>query len=145
MIKKNRHRAGRKKREMILRAQQRAALASEGSVRSTRPTIRVSPLTRETTEPENRGPPIPLVDLTEGNNITVVDLSDEDTLPLHGHRENSNDIEIINTYSLASSSHKDTVDLEPLVPDIEYNQNISHIFFTIDQYARSVFDNPPSE
>jgi len=40
MIKKNRHRAGRKKRERILRAQQRAALELEVS-NLNRPTVLV--------------------------------------------------------------------------------------------------------
>jgi len=71
MIKKNRHRAGRKKRERILRAQQRAALELEASNISlnnlNRPTVLVLLQEKEPLEPKNLTPEpeVPIIDLTE--------------------------------------------------------------------------------
>jgi len=63
MVKKNRHRAGRKKRERILRAQQRA-LELEAS---NRPTVLVLFQQKEPLEPENLTPEpaVPIIDLTD--------------------------------------------------------------------------------
>jgi len=61
MVKKNRHHAGQKKRERILRAQQRATLKSGASINLIRPTVRVSPQPRELPEIENLDPAILLI------------------------------------------------------------------------------------
>jgi len=150
MIKKNRHRAGRKKRERILRAQQRATLETQESRNITRPIIRVAPRTRELTEPETRGPAVPLIDLTDENTIPLIDLFQDDT----HHRDSDlidiggdSDIEILNSeLSTSPDVHNENPPaLEPLDPDTEYRQNISRIFINLDRYARSVFDNLPLE
>jgi len=60
MVKKNRHRAGRKKQERILRAQQCTPFDSGASINLTRHTVRALPQQRELSEFE-----IPLIDLTE--------------------------------------------------------------------------------
>jgi len=146
MVKKNRHRAGRRKKERILRAQQRAALELIQSALPTPPVGRVAPIIRETPEPVPRGPAVPLVDLTE-ESIPVLDITEENTIPLNNSAADDEDeIEILNVLPLTSLNSLNTPpveqsppELEPLDPETEYRQNITRIFFDIDQYARSVF------
>jgi len=134
MVKKNRHRAGRRKKERILRAQQRAALELAHAAIPTRPIGRIVPIAREVPEPEPRGSAVPLIDLTEENTVPF----DND------HSEN--EIEILDVLPSTSSNSLNTpsaellpLELEPLDPETEFRQNITRIFFDIDQYARSIF------
>jgi len=94
---------------------------------------------RETPEPESHGPAVPLIDITE-----------EDTVPFNNNVVDSeNEVEILRVLPLTTTNPPDTtsaellppVELEPLDPEIEFRQNVTRIFFDIDRYARSIFDN----
>jgi len=102
MVKKNRHRAERKKRERILRAQQRISFDSGASINLTRQTARVLSQQREIPEFE-----IPLVNLIEEdaplslnndiesveNNNDIEILYDKPPMSFHFHNENSLNLE----------------------------------------------------
>jgi len=150
---RKKHRAGRRKKDRILRAQQRAALELLDSALPTRPVGRVTPIVQELPEPELRAPAVPLVDLTE-DPTPILDLTEEETIPFNDNTTDSeSEIEILNELPPAFSHLPDTpparspsTELEPLDPETEYGQNISRIFFDIDQYARSVFsDSLPAQ
>jgi len=61
MVKKNKHRAGKKKREKILQAQLRALSEGKPAKSIIKPIVRVAP---QAQEPPRRDPVAPLVDLT---------------------------------------------------------------------------------
>jgi len=105
MIKKNRHRAGQKKRERILRDQQRALFTSRDTITPVlKPTVRVTPQPREPAEPVNHGPAIPLVDLTEDDTIHLIELPREDTLG-----SNDSGIEVLDDIRNASPSNNENI------------------------------------
>jgi len=152
MIKKNRHRAGRKKRERILRAQQRALLAADLLPEPTRPIHRVEPIRQEPTVPGPTTPIIPLVDLTEEDTILLDDLPTDNVANRYDFYEpieTYSDVEILDQDPPLSPDSRDVNEsintLEPLDPNFEFRQNISYLFMHIDEYARSVLDNRRSE
>jgi len=93
----------------------------------------------------NHSVTILFVDLTGENIIPLVDLSaEENTNPvIYDNIGNDSDVEILSNESPASlNPHSENLlRLEPLDPDLKYRQNITHIFFNLDEYARSVFSN----
>jgi len=130
MIKKNRHRAGKRKRERILFAQRRAFEAAGPSAEVIRPVARVAPLIREP-PPATNNPAVPLVDLTEEEAIPLINLDGED---VERHDE---DLEILEVLPRVDENIQN---LEPLDPEAEYHPNITRIFFTLDQYERSALN-----
>jgi len=139
MVKKNRHRAGRKKRERILRARQREAAELVASVGPARQIVRVQPQPREPPAPEARPEQRVLLE----QEPFLVDLTEEDTVsPLNNENDpyldSENDIEIIDEIPLAPANN---IFLEPLNPDVEYHQNLTRIFINLEEYARGVFCN----
>jgi len=124
MIKKNRHRAGRKKREKILRAQLRALSEGKHTVIS-RPIVRVNPQIREPTV-QQQNPPVPLIDLTN-------DFVNE--VPLLNNTYSSDDeVEFIEETPAVNN------ELEPLDPGIEFRHNVTQLFINLEEYARTVFE-----
>jgi len=151
MIKKNRHRAGRRKRERILRAQQRALLAAVNLPEPTRPILRVEPIRQEPTVPGPTNPAIPLVDLTEEDTIPLDEFLSDNVATRYDDFyepiETYSDVEILEQDPPVSPDSRDENEntLEPLDPNFEFRQNISYLFMHIDEYARSVLDNRRSE
>jgi len=101
----------------------------------------VTPQSREPTEPVNHGPVISYGRHTEDDTINLIELPRENI-----HRFDDSDIEILNEIHNASSDRNEDIQpLEPLDPDVEYRQTITHLFVNLDQYARSIFDGLHSE
>jgi len=93
--------------------------------------------------------------------ISVIDLSDEDTVPyneyfdpydpveepnlepspLHNNQEIINRVppEIINLEPILPDNQSEEIKLEPLDPDAEYQRNIHRMFITLDEYARNIY------
>jgi len=119
----------------------------------------VRPQIKETSAPNSRPertiPPTP--------EISLVDLTEEDTVPYsnndtNNHSTEDDEIQIIREIPLAPVndaigddpslesliSYTPPLELEPLDPETEYRQEINNIFFNLDQYARAVFGVPLS-
>jgi len=95
----------------------------------------VTPLARET-EPAIHNPAVPLIDLTGEETVPLIDLVDGDI------ERPDDDVEIL---EVLSHTNENTQQLEPLDPDTEYRQMITHLFVDLDQFARSIFDDRHSE
>ncbi|XP_036139968.1 uncharacterized protein LOC118648867 [Monomorium pharaonis] len=108
-IKKNRHRAGKKKRAKILKAQQKALERAFEEIEN----FVGYPL-------EHTPLPPPVTDAPPGRAISSLDLFQEDTVPLENYNQlTSNAPEII---TLSDSDH-DSPELEPLDPTAEYHSD----------------------
>jgi len=88
--------------------------------------------------------------------IPIIDISDEDTVPYPEHFNPYDSVEeVIDLEPPSGHPNPEIIDLEPpspvndnnetllepLDPDIEYQQNIHRMFITLDEYARNVFLN----
>jgi len=121
MVKKNKHRAGRKKREKILRAQLLALSEGRSTKSIIKPTARIAPRAQE---PHQREPVAPLVDLTI-----------EEPLQFNPYSSSDEEIEF-----LAEVTADDSANLEPLDPHIEFRHNVTQLFVNLEEYARSIFE-----
>jgi len=154
MIKKNRHRAG-KKRESILRAQQLAAKNCE-AVELIRQVALVAPQPQKPQEvrPENQrpqpDPAIPIVDITDDDTVPycgpINDESDDEILILSDLPLNHNNVELEEqlNYNRADTFFDPPINiepLEPLDPDIEFRENVARIFINLEEYAQNIFYN----
>jgi len=96
-------------------------------------------MVRPPPEREINDPTIPLVDLTI-EDTPIIDLAAEPNDPII-----NDDFEILNDILDFTPPHQllidDTLELEPLAPDIEYQLNISRIFLDLEQLAGSTFTN----
>jgi len=132
MIKKNRHRAGRKKREKILRAQLRALLEEKPTVTS-RPIVRVNPQIREPII-QQRNPAVPLIDLTNDiepfNPVHLIN----DILLLNNPYYSDDVVEFLE--EVPTVNHE----LESLDPEVEFRHNVTKLFIDLEEYARSIFE-----
>lgn len=150
-MRKNRHRAGKRKKEKIERA--RAAEAALEIAHAQFETLIGRPIARVNPQPAREPPALP------GPSIPFVDLSDEDTVPYDQH------LHFINLANAALAQQdipvvtlNDTDDeepvvinrdplalervLEPLDPDAPYNPSeLTYLFVTLDRYAQSVYNN----
>jgi len=130
MIKKNRHRAGRKKRERILRAQR--ALVEEKQIVH-RPIVRVNPQLREPII-QQRESLIPLIDLTD-------ELESVNPVPLVNDASSSNDAYYSdNEVEFLEEVPAENHELKPLDPDIEFRHNVTQLFIDLEEYARTIFE-----
>jgi len=121
MVKKNKHRAGRKKREKILRAQLRALTEGKSANSTIKQIARIAP---QAQEPLRRDPVAPLVDLTI-----------EEPLQLNPYPSSDEEIEF-----LGEVTADDNVNLEPLDPQVEFRHNVTQLFVNLEEYARSIFE-----
>jgi len=121
MVKKNKHRAGRKKREKILRAQLRALSEGRSAKSTIKPIARITP---QAQEPLQRDPVPPLVDLTV-----------EESLQFNPYPSSDEEIEF-----LEEVTADNIVNLEPLDPHIEFRHDVTQLFVNLEEYARSIFE-----
>lgn len=151
MVKKNRHRAGRRKREAL----EQARLATLNQAYEQFENFIGRPVARVEPQPA-RHPPSP-----PGRAIPLVDLADEDTVPLDQvpelirraenavNRQEIETIDLIDTDDETPAQEVHSVPaiqnyLEPLNPEAPYdNAVISQLFLTIEEYARDVFNARP--
>jgi len=137
-IKKNWHRAGRKKRERIQRVQHRIQQAAAELVAPIIPPRQVASIQPRVREPLPQAIPFPLPRDPPAQEIPLVDLTSEDTIPYVGLNDH---IEVIDLEPTVQADLVEENLLEPLDPDIEYRHNIHRIFITLEEYARNAFDN----
>jgi len=132
MIKKNRHRAGRKKREKILRAQLRALLG-ENHTKVLRPIVRVDPQIREPII-QQPNPAVPLIDLTDDTEQANLDNIVNDPPLLNNFHQSDDEVEFLEEIPIINQ------ELEPLDPNVEFQHNVTQLFIDLEAYARSIFE-----
>jgi len=132
MIKKNRHRAGRKKREKILRAQLRALLG-EKHTKALRPIFRVDPQIREPII-QQPNPSVSLIDLTNDTEQANLDNIINDVPLLNHFHQSDDEVEFLEEILIINQ------ELEPLDPDVEFQHNVTQLFIDLEAYARSIFE-----
>lgn len=149
MVKKNRHRAGRKKKERIERAQQ-AALRQA-----------IRQFEEFTGHPVAQSAPLPgnLPSPPPGRAIFTIDLTEEDTVPLDRYEELINQADTaLNEYnetvspdpqSTTCSEPENSVNapvestLEPLNPDAPYDGSvITRYYLNLEEVALVPHDDP---
>jgi len=132
MVKKNTHRAGKRKREKILRAQLRALLGEKPTSPKVKPIVRVTP---QIQEPPRSAPVVPLVDLTNDESAEPIPIINNVPLQFNPYYPSDDEVEFLQGIPV-----NDNANLEPLDPDTEFRHNVTQLFIDQEEYARSIFE-----